>query len=128
MCITEAAMAWRGAQPHEGVRLARQAAALWAGLGVTLGPFRSALFQIACGDAATPDDVAHLTAWARACKVPGIGVQSLALLVAASQHAGGVRWRMHPLALAEPLLEPRNWDVCIDVMSVREALARLGVA
>jgi hypothetical protein len=81
---------------------------------------------LACGAPARPGEVREIAARAADCDVAGLGVQSLALLVASGAAA---REALADTVIEQGRLVPRaRWDNRADVLSVREAMALVGVA
>jgi len=122
--ITEAAIAWRGGDLAQARALASRARDRWLGMGRRMGAQFAKTLEIASGLEATDDEGHMLAAWAGGCRVPGIGVQALALLaVRWPGHAEA--WRSAALDRAD-LVPRRHWGVRQDVLSVTESLEMLG--
>ena len=119
MAINEAAIAWRAGDGLAG-SLARRALAAFGRRtnadGVLLA--RALLRGLEGGD--HPGDEA-LAAEAMRATVPEVGLQALALI----PHPEPGRWRARGIELAASR-PAEAWSVCLDVMSIDEALERLG--
>lgn len=120
--LTEAAVALRLEAYPDVVSLAERARRVWASLGMDAIARFARCSSIRAGSPLEEGEIAGITAWALTCDVPGLGLQSLALLA-----AGGAAIDAPPSAiarLAAEVPEPQ-WDVRMDVLSVRECLALL---
>ncbi|MCC6552268.1 MAG: serine/threonine protein kinase, partial [Polyangiaceae bacterium] len=126
VCATEAAVAWRASMPDLAVDLARRAERRWAGTGIN--PELSALMRclaIACGAPAPGGEVERLAEAALVWEITGMGIQALGLLGGARPELRP-RWASRAPGLAARI-DRRFWGLRMDVLSVAESLAGLGV-
>lgn len=125
ICVGEAAIAYRGGERDAARALAGRAHRIWSGTGHPLGSLLAGGLLVAAGGALGPGEIERLAAQARGCAVPSVGLQVLALLA-----ERGVSVEAAPEALRAMAGQgaPRTrWDQRLDVLSIAEALARLGV-
>lgn len=119
--LNEAAVAFRGGDRRAALDLAIAAHRRWADTGHPLGPLIARALSIACGAETSAAEVAALAARAAACPVAGVGPQVIALLAEAG-HAPAIDAEA---LLALAALVPRSaWDHRMEVLSIRESLAR----
>ena len=121
VCLNEAAVAMRAGDLSAGAALADRAARVWREMARTWGASLARSLAIACGSVADPGEVEALSAKAAECKLPGIGIQALALL---SRVAPALResWEEAVPALTRGVPEA-SWHLRMDVLSMDEALA-----
>jgi hypothetical protein len=103
--------------------LGRRARRSFKGTGHPLGGLLAEVLLFAAGEPLPPEGVGALAARARACPVPSVGLQALALLVEAGAPLELDAEEVAAMAEAVPA---RHWDARLDVLSVREAWLRLG--
>jgi hypothetical protein len=126
VCLTEAAVYLRKGDSLESARLAERARRIWVSMGKQWAADLARCLALACDPALLDGEARALAERAAGCPVPGIGIQMLGLL--------GMRrpglcegWAGHARALAERV--PRRfWRRRIDLLSVEEALAALGLS
>jgi hypothetical protein len=124
VCMNEAAVAWRAADLPAARALAEQAYRRLAPTGERLVALLVGSLMIACGATLPAADVSALVARALQCAAPGVGIQALGLL--APSGLLGARPDDAAIAALAALVPARFWDERMEVLSVREALARLG--
>ncbi len=123
--LTEAAIAWRSGAVDVARTLASTAYDRWRSAGNKLGRLLAAGLLVATDAPPSADEMRDVVACARACRAPGVGIQTLALVTTRnveSPISGG-----ELLALAEQVPR-RHWGTRLDLLSVRESLDRLPVA
>lgn len=124
--LNEAAVAWRAGRRTLAARLAARAEPHWRSMRHVHPADLARSLALACGAPARPGEVREIAARAADCDVAGLGVQSLALLVASGAAA---REALADTVIEQGRLVPRaRWDNRADVLSVREAMALVGVA
>lgn len=126
VCLTEAAVHLRGGDKQGSARLAERARRIWVSMGKQWAADLARSLGLASGPALLDGDARALAERAIQCPVPGIGIQMLGLL---SMGHPGLRegWAPHARSLAEKV--PRRfWRRRIDLLSVEEALAALGLS
>jgi serine/threonine protein kinase len=121
--LTEAAVAWRRGDNALAASLVGRSYSLWTEAGFSLGRLTAGGLLTAAGS--PPRDAAARIQEARLCRMPGVGLQSLALFAA---HLPEARTPTdEAMALAE--MVPRDsWHRRMEVLSVAESLERLGVS
>jgi hypothetical protein len=123
LCLNEAAVAFRAGELPLARELAHRAQRAWTAVGeVSGGALLAATLALACGGAATPEEVGVLVERAIACRVAGVGVQALGLLALAGRAPEVDSARIAELA---GQVAPAYQDQRLEVMSVREALDAL---
>jgi hypothetical protein len=126
VCFTEAALAFRGNELARACELCGEARRLWERVGKEWTAMMAQSLACACGATASEEERDGVANRARACSVPGLGVQALALLT-----RGGWKlpadWRASAWELARAVDE-RHWNERMDVLSVNESLATLSLA
>ncbi|WP_437679926.1 protein kinase domain-containing protein [Sorangium sp. So ce131] len=124
VCLTEAAVAYRAQRAAVAAELGARAERLWRGMDRPSGALLSRCLALAAGARADDGEVEELAEAARACRVPGIGLQALGLLGRAAPEArAGFRGALG--ALAEGIPRER-WDERMDVLSAAEAFEGAG--
>ncbi|MDI3289400.1 serine/threonine-protein kinase [Polyangium sp. 15x6] len=120
--VAEAAVAYRKGDPEATRALAGRAFRCFSGTGHPLGRLVAGALLVAAGERLSGENVEAILAKARACPVPSVGIQVLALLA-----EGGVAVAVEEAALSEMASAvPAEHASCrLDVLSIEEALSRL---
>ncbi|AUX41101.1 uncharacterized protein SOCE26_025060 [Sorangium cellulosum] len=114
VCLTEAAVAYRAEQAAVAADLAGRAAGLWRGMDRASGALLSRCLALAAGVRADEGEVEELAEAARACRVPGIGLQALGLLGRAAPEArGGLRGGARRAGGGDPAGAVGRADGCV---------------
>lgn len=121
VCLNEAAVAMRAGDLPAGAALADRAARVWREMARAWGTLLARCLAVACGSAAAPGEVEALSAKAAECKLPGIGLQALALLARVAP-ALRASWKGAVPGLSAGVPEA-FWHLRMDVLSMDEALA-----
>lgn len=122
VCLTEAAIAWRGEHAEHRIRLARRAQQCWTTMGKTWGAAFARTLALTAAEAA--EEWNELVASAMHSPVSGAGIQMLGLL--------GQTCPTRALELISPMqtlrraIPERYWALRMDVMSVQEAQQIIG--
>jgi eukaryotic-like serine/threonine-protein kinase len=123
ICLNEAAVAWRLGESVLAAGLARRTHLLCARASNEGGALLSVALASCCGAMNVDFDV--IAKRACACDIPGIGVQVLGMLALAGRDVdASARGHLGALLQGVP---PRYWGRRMDVLSVEESLAALGV-
>lgn len=138
VCLGEAAVAWRSGRSALAVDLAGRAHGVWTRNAWRWGAMTARAIQLAAGATPAPGERARLVADACACDIPGIGIQTMGLVAgvaddtprpsaaadAPTPRGGAALGQLAALARTVPR---DHWGDRMDVISVEEALAALGV-
>ncbi|GMV39334.1 MAG: hypothetical protein AMXMBFR64_10500 [Myxococcales bacterium] len=124
VCATEAAVALRVGAGGAAASLAREADAIWTGMGRRWEPLLMRSLALAADGRPSPSEALDVEA-AAACPVEGFGVQVLGLL-AMARGAAQPAWSDVARRLAA-LTAPNRRTMRLDVLSVEEALAAVGL-
>lgn len=121
----EAAIAWRNGHRAVARELAVSARAVGEQFGESMGArLLAGALALTCGEDSSDDAVERLARDAASCDTPGVGIQVLALL---AMRDGLVRCdHAEALRLASQVAT-EHWDDRLDILSIREALARCRV-
>lgn len=119
VCLVEATHAYR-LDRTRARSLSTEAHAWWAGAGEPVASLLSGALAVACGEALPAETTARLAEAATSCAVPGVGLQALALLGAASPRPAEA-----VVARLAATVPRERWSEPMDVLSVDEALALL---
>jgi predicted Ser/Thr protein kinase len=126
VCVTEAGAAYRANDAATAIDLAMRAVQLWRSVHDVWPALLARCLAIAAGaPRGSSDEVEALGARATSCTIPGLGLQCLGLLARAIP-ATPQSWREAAIPLTAGV-DPRHFGVRMDVLSVEEALASLGV-
>ncbi|AUX48857.1 uncharacterized protein SOCE26_104000 [Sorangium cellulosum] len=124
VCCTEAAIAYRAGDLGAARDLAARAAETWRRLDHRWPELFGRCFAAAVRGGLPEEEARALAAQAARCPVPGLGIQSLALLRRACPALPPF-----PDEVLAPLcrgIPEARWDDRLDVLSVRESLAAAG--
>jgi hypothetical protein len=119
VCLNEAAVAMRMGDRALARSLAERAYLAWKRQQERVGFVLSASFYLALGGTLAEAEMRPLVADAISCTIPGVGIQSLALLAAAGEEVPRQGEAVDALVA---LVEPRFRECRMDVLSVKESL------
>jgi serine/threonine protein kinase len=125
--LTEAAVAWRGGRSAEALALARRGYEILSEIRADRGALLLGSFLVTMGDLFPPLEIDELCRQARASRVPGIGIQALALIAMGGRLPPGAIDEADLLRLAE-LVPRQHWSVRCDILSIDECVEAIRVA
>lgn len=127
VCLTEAAFAFRKGNSPRAAELAQRAADLWRARMMHSYYGLAQAFAWAMGGAPSQaEELASIHQIAKECRFPGIGLQTLAFLrnAAPAEEVDA----QDLMARVQDEIPEAHWDRRMDILSVNEARARLGLA
>jgi hypothetical protein len=120
--MAEATVAYRNGDRPTARDLAGRALRAYGDSGHPIGSILSRGIHIAAGGPASAEEITGLAGRARACPVPEVGLQCLALLAEANVPVEATAAELRSMAGA---IRPEHRGRRLDVFSIDEALARL---
>lgn len=119
VCLCEAAVAIRSKQPRLARELSEKAYRSWAPLTERAGSILCAALFVSQGGSISEAQERRLLEAAKTCKMPGVGLQALALLASRGIRAPKDEALVQSLAASVP---KKHWSNRMDILSVDEAL------
>lgn len=121
--LNEAAVAMRAGDLSAAAELAGKAAKIWKEMARGWGALLARSLAIRCGAPSAREEILEMAVKASTCKLPGIGIQALALLAEALPEARKAPRDDAALTRGVP---PACWSLRMDILSMDEALSLLG--
>lgn len=122
VCLGEAAVAMRSKQRKLALELSERAYRTWQPLKERVGTILSGALLVSQGGTISEAQEQRLIEAAKACKMPGVGLQALALLASANVDVPRDEGVLQSLAQGVP---QKHWSSRMDILSVDEALGLL---
>jgi hypothetical protein len=119
ICLCEAAVAMRSKQDKLAQELSERAYQTWQPLTERVGGILCGALFVSMGGSISEAQERRLLEAANTCKIPGVGLQALALLASGGVEVPKNESLLQSLAASVP---KKHWSCRMDIFSVDEAL------